>query len=452
MAREMEEFYSYVNKNADRYIRDLQTLCRQPSVSLQNLGVAETAEMVIRLLKRIGCRVSTFTIEGSHPIIVGEVGQGRRTLMIYNHYDVQPPEPLGKWESGPFSAAIRGDALYARGAADNKGNFVARLAAVEAYLKVFKELPLRVIFVLDGEEEIGSPHLEAFAQKNKEMLKADACIWESGYKDAEDRHTICLGLKGYCAVELRLEGAVTEMHSSWGTIVENPAWRLVWALRTLQAEDYRLTLDGVWDHVLPPTDSEVRLLEKVAFGEERLKKAYGISQFINGLTGIELLKKHFYQPALTICGIGAGYSGPGVKTILPNAAVAKLEFRLIPNLSPELILGLLRSHLNRRGLQDIQIVPWGGMHPAKSSFGESVVSVAVEAARSIYGHEPVIYPMLSGSGPMYPLCQGLGIPAVSVGVGHAGSHIHAPNENIRITDFVQGIKYIGHILELFSRT
>ena len=452
MPGELGLFNAYINKNADRYIRDLQTMCRQPSVSLQNQGVSEMAEMVIKMLKRIGCTVWTFSIENSKPIIVGEIGAGRQCLMIYNHYDVQPPEPLGQWESGPFAAVIRNGAIYARGSADIKGNFAARIAAVEAYQKVFQSLPLRVLFVLDGEEEIGSPHLEAFAQKYGDKLKADACIWEAGYKDAEDRHTICLGLKGYCAVELRARGAATEMHSCWGTVVESPAWRLIWALKTLQSEDYRITLDGIWDHVVPPTEAEIGLLQAISFGESRIRSNYGLSRFINDLTGIDLLKKHFFQPALTVCGLHAGYSGPGVKTTLPNAAVAKLEFRLIPDLTPALIQELLRKHLNSRGFEDIQIAPRGGMPPAKSSIHERIVGVAVEAAREVYGHEPVLYPILPSSGPMFFLCQGLGIPAVSVGVGYVGSHIHAPNENIRIEDFIQGIKYIGHLLHLFSQT
>lgn len=451
MPSELESFNAYVNKNADRYIRDLQVLCRQPSVSLQNQGVSEMADLVIRVLKRIGCEVWTFSIENSKPIIVGEIGTGPRCLMIYNHYDVQPAEPLGDWESGPFAAIIRNGAIYARGAADNKGNFAARIAAVEAYQKIFHSLPLRLLFVLDGEEEIGSPYLEAFALKYGDKLKADACLWEAGYKDAEDRHTISLGLKGYCAVELLARGAATEMHSCWGTIVESPAWRLIWALRTLQSEDYRITLDGIWAHVVPPKETEIELLRRISFGEDRIRNHYGIARFIDSLSGIELLKKHFFQPALTICGLHAGYAGPGVKTTLPNVAAAKLEFRLIPDLSPALIHELLRAHLSRRGFEDILVIPRGGMPPAKSGVHEAIVDVAVRAAREVYAHEPVLYPMLPGSGPMYFLCQGLGIPAVSVGVGHAGSHIHAPNENIRIADFIQGIKYIGHILYLFSK-
>ncbi|MFQ6002070.1 MAG: M20/M25/M40 family metallo-hydrolase, partial [Anaerolineae bacterium] len=192
----MEEFKAYVDENADRFVVELQRLCQQPSIAAQKVGVEETAEMVLSMLQRIGAQARLIPVAGGAPVVYGTIGEGPRTLIFYNHYDVQPPEPLEEWESDPFAAEIRQGVLYARGAADNKGDLVARLMAVEAYQKTKGELPLKIKFVFEGEEEIGSVHLAQFVEENRDLLEADGCIWEGGSKDLSERPVIYLGLKG----------------------------------------------------------------------------------------------------------------------------------------------------------------------------------------------------------------------------------------------------------------
>src|SRR5207237_8594494 len=200
--------------------------------------------------------------------IVGETGRGERTLLVYNHYDVQPPDPLDEWETPPFEPTERDGHLFGRGVSDNKGNLMARLQAIEAYRATIGELRLRVRVLYGGEEESGSPHLAAFVDANADRLRADGCIWEAGYKDAAGRPTISLGIKGIAYFELRVRGPKQDVHSSQATIIPNPAWRLVWALATLKDANDRITIDGLWDHVRPATEGDVALLERLPFDED----------------------------------------------------------------------------------------------------------------------------------------------------------------------------------------
>lgn len=450
--RVVERFYAYVDANADRFVAQLERLCSQPSVAAQNLGVAETARMVLDMLRGIGADARLIEVADAPPVVYGEIGGGDKTLIVYDHYDVQPPEPLDQWHSDPFSPEIREGFLYCRGVADNKGDLVSRLQAIEAYQEAMGGLPLRIKFVFEGEEEVGSPHLAQFVAENKGLLQgADGLLWEGGRKDMSGRPQIYLGLKGIQYVELRATGASRDVHSSWAPLVPNPAWRLVWALSTLKDEHDHITVDGLMEHVAPPPDDDLELLRRIPFEELKIKEDLEIPQFLGGVTGMDAVQSLLYAPTCTICGIVAGYIGEGSKTVLPSEARAKLDFRLVPDLEPDLVLDLLRKHLDRRGFDDIEIVEMSGEHPAKSSPEASIVRAAVEAARVVYGQDPVVYPLMAGSGPMYPLSQALGIPVVSgVGVGHAQSRIHAPNENIRLSDYFESVKFTGQLIHLFA--
>jgi acetylornithine deacetylase/succinyl-diaminopimelate desuccinylase-like protein len=448
----LEEFDVYVDANADRFIAQLQRLCSRPSVAAQKLSVAETAEMVLEMLQRIGADARLVPVAGAPPVVYGEIGQGEKTLLIYDHYDVQPPEPLEEWESDPFSPEIREGFLFGRGVSDNKGDLASRLQAIESYREVIGELPLRIKFVFEGEEEVGSPHLAQFVAENQALLSgADGCLWEGGRKGVTGRPEIYLGLKGIMYVELRARGASRDLHSSWAPLVPNPAWRLVWALNTLKDEQDRITLDGLMDHVVEPSAEEMALLRRAPFEEDEIRRDFGIPRFLGDVQGTNALQQHLYAPTCTICGMRAGCIGEGSKTVLPSEAAVKLDFRLVAKLEPDLVLDLLRKHLDRRGFDDVEIIPLSGEHPARSSPGAAVARAAIEAANIVYDQDPVVYPSMAGSGPMYQLSQALGIPAVSgMGVGHFGSSIHAPNENIRLADYVEAIKYTGEFIRLFA--
>ncbi len=446
----MQDLYDYVDRHTEEYVERLRALCRQPSIAAQDVGMAETADMVRALLDGIGADAQILPTEG-FPVVYGAIpGRSSKTLSFYDHYDVQPPDPLELWYSDPFAAEVRDGRIWARGVADNKGNLVARVCAVEAYQKVRGELPLNVKFIVEGEEEIGSPNLPAFAESHADLLTADGCIWEAGYKDTRGRPEIYLGVKGILYVELSASGANTDLHSSWATIVPNPIWRLVWALNSLKDQNERILIPGFYDAVREPTPEEIRALERMGFDEEGQRRQFELDRFLGDLTGIPLLVKHLFQPTCTVCGISGGYEGPGSKTVLPHRAFLKIDFRLVPDQDPHQVHEQLRNHLDAQGFEDIETEVLGPEYPARTPMDDPLVEVVVDTARQVYGVEPVVYPLTAGTGPMYDLCQKFGIPAVSTGVGNAESNNHAPNENVVIADFIQGIKHIVSIMEAYA--
>ncbi len=444
------KFDAHVRAHAREFVDELKELVRLPTVSAQGSAIDETASAVLARARRAGVAAEALRVGGGPPTIVGEMGRGERTLLVYDHYDVQPPDPLDEWRTRPFEPTERDGVLFGRGVSDNKGNLMARLQAIEAYRATVGDLPLRVRVLYEGEEEIGSEHLGAFVATHRGRLVADGCIWEAGYKDAAGRPTISLGLKGIAYFELRARGPKSDVHSSQATIIPNPAWRLVWALATLKDANDRITIDGLADHVRKPSAADVALLERLPFDEVELRHIHGIDAFVRGLSGTPLKLKHFFEPTCTICGVPSGYSGPGSKTVLPAVASAKLDFRLVPDLEPALVERLLREHLDRRGFGDIEITPMHGEKPSRWPADSEVAEAAVIACRDAYGEEPVVYPLMVGSGPMAQVCDALRVPVVGFGSGNAASANHAPNENISIVDYVDHIRAFGRFLHTFG--
>ncbi len=442
------DFDARVRREERRFVDELRALVALPTVSAQGSAIEETAAHVLARLRRVGASAEIVGVDGGPPTVLGEMGEGSRTLLVYNHYDVQPPDPLDEWRSPPFELTERDGYLYGRGVADNKGNLVARLQAIETYLETVGPLPLRVRFVYEGEEEIGSAHLARFADAHRERVVADGCVWEAGYKDAAGRPTISLGLKGIAYFELRVRAMPADAHSSYATILPNAAWRLVHALATLRAPDGAILVDGLMEEVERVSPADRALLERLPFDEEATKRAFGVGEL--AAKGAALKERHFFQPTCTICGITSGYSGPGSKTVLPAAASAKLDFRLVPHLTPEKVARLLRAHLDRRGYEDVEIVSLHGEMPARSPATSGVARAAVVAARETYGVDPVVQPLLPGSGPMHQLCGRLGIPTAGFGAGNAASRQHAPNENVALADYLDHIRCFGRFLHVFA--
>lgn len=443
-------FDEHVRARTPEYLDELKALIRQPSVSAQKLGIEETAALVLERARRAGVDASIERLPGGPPTVIGETGAGERTLLVYDHFDVQPPDPLDEWETPPFEPVERDGHLFGRGVSDNKGNLLARLQAIEAYRATLGELPLRIRVLYEGEEEIGSAHLAEFVRIHADHLRADGCIWEAGYKDAAGRPTISLGLKGICYLDLRVRGVAKDAHSSMGTMLPNAAWRLTWALASLKDEQDRITVDGLMDHVRAPSEADLALLEALPYDEGELKRIHGISGFVRGLSGIDLKRKHFFEPTCTICGLSSGYQGEGSKTVLPATASAKVDFRLVRDLTPELVRRLVREHLDRRGFTDIELTPHHGERPSRWPADTLVARASVLACRDAYGVEPVVYPLMAGSGPMAQVCDTLGIPVTGFGAGNARSANHAPNENIAVADYVDHIRAFGRFIHAFA--
>jgi acetylornithine deacetylase/succinyl-diaminopimelate desuccinylase-like protein len=443
-------FDEHVRSRAPAYLDELKALVRQPTVSAHGQALEETARLVLERARRSGVAARIERVPAGPPTVIGETGAGARTLLVYNHFDVQPPDPLDEWETPPFEPVERGGLLFGRGVSDNKGNLMARLQAVEAYRATLGELPLRLRVLYEAEEEIGSEHLAEFVRLHADELRADGCVWEAGYKDAAGRPTISLGLKGICYLDLRVRGAAKDAHSSVGTIVPNAAWRLVWALASLKDERDRITVDGLMDHVREPTGADLAVLEDLPFDEAAVRRIHGIRSFVGGLRGTELKRKHFFEPTCTICGLTSGYQGEGSKTVLPAVASAKVDFRLVADLTPELVRRLVREHLDRRGFTDVELVPHHGEGPSRWPADSLAARAAIAACRDAYGVEPIVYPLMAGSGPMAQVCGALGIPATGFGSGNATSANHAPNENIAIADYVDHIRAFGRFIRAFA--
>jgi acetylornithine deacetylase/succinyl-diaminopimelate desuccinylase-like protein len=443
-------FDAHVRARQQEYVDELGALLRLPTVSAERSGIEEAARFVLARTIKAGFAATAERVSGGPPTIVGEQGTGARTLLVYDHYDVQPPDPLDAWTTPPFEPTVRDGFLFGRGTSDNKGNLMARLQAIEAYTATFGPLPLKVRVLFEGEEEIGSEHLNEFARRHADRLRADGCIWEAGYKDAAGRPTISLGLKGICYVDLKVRGTRLDAHSSVGGIVPSAAWRLTWALASLKNERDEITVDGLMDRVRAPSPADLAVLERLPFDEDGWKRIHGIDGFVGGLTGLPLKQRYFLEPTCTICGLTSGYQGDGSKTVLPAVASAKVDFRLVPDLTPELVRELLRKHLDARGFADVEITPHHGERPSRWPPDTDVAKAAVAANRSAYGMEPVVYPLMAGSGPMAQVCDQLGIPAVGFGSGNAGSANHAPNENIAIVDYIDHIRAFGRFLHAFA--
>ena len=445
----MPTFESFLAEQRERFIDDLKSLVAQPSVAATGQGLPDMAALVQQRLERIGATVQPISTGGA-PIIYAEIGSGPRTLLIYNHYDVQPPDPIELWTTPPFEPNVRDGKLYARGVSDNKGDLACRLQAIEAWQQTLGPLPLTIKWVIEGEEEIGSPHLAEFAQQHAARLPADGCLWETGGKNEDDRMALTLGLKGIQYLELRARSGERDLHSGLAAIAPSAVWRLVWALNTLKDQNDEILIDRYTDHVRAPDEAELAMLRALPFDEAKRKAALGIERFINDEHGLDVLKRLYYGPTVTICGMQAGYTGEGLKTVLPNTACAKIDCRLVPDLTPEICIALLRAHLDRRGFGDVEIVPLNGEHPAASPVDAPIVAACRTAVQQVYGHDPVMIPLSAGSGPMYPLTTALGIPTVMAGVTYPGSRAHAPDENIRLDDYFEGLHFIRRLIEAFA--
>ena len=441
-------FDRYVDRHARAFTERLQAICRMPSVAARGTGMRAMAEAVEKLMQRSGAGTRVFKIGSGYPIIFGECGAGAHCFLVYGHYDVAPVGQLTSWTSGPFSAVVSDGKLYARGAANSKGDMVARLAAVEAYQKTFGKLPICLRFIIEGEAGIGSPSLYRFTKENTEMLDAEGCIWEEGYKDTQERFVISLGFKGITFIELRVHGARTELHSKWGAIVPNPAWRLVQALSTITSPKGVITIDGFSSHLAPISTEDAEALKEIQLDEAGLKREFRIPGWVRGMRGASLIKEHIFGPTCTICGIQTGHTDAGPKTVLPSYAMARLDFRLVPDLTPEIVVYLLRKHLDERGFKDVEIIELGSAPVTKSSRESAVARAAIESAPEIYGEQPVVYPLDPASGPVGAICGATDppMPVASFGTSYAASNPHGPDENIRLEDFMQSIKFFGRVI------
>jgi acetylornithine deacetylase/succinyl-diaminopimelate desuccinylase-like protein len=446
--------YAHIDANLEAHLAELQRWLRQPSVSAENFGVREMAEMARADFEALGFQEAELVETDGHPGVWGYYDAGAdTTLMVYMMYDVQPVNPED-WQSPPFEAKVveheLGMVLMARGATNQKGPERAFLNALQSIIAVDGKLPVNLMITAEGEEELGSPHYPQIIDAYEERLKtADGAIFPRTGQARDGRTTMTLGNKGIVYFEAESRGgdwggpAQAEIHGSFKAITDSPVWRLLQGLSSLTSEDGNTVLvPGFYDDVRPPTLEEQRLINGYAkeWNDELMQQSYAVSQWIEGKTGREALLDLIYSPTLNIDGIWAGYTGEGVKTILPHKATAKLDARLPMGMDPEATLARIREHLAGQGFADIKLTKLAG-YPASQTSVDTALARAVISVLAKYGSPPTVNPRTAGSAPFYLFTQRLGLPMVPMGLGY-GTGAHAPNE-ILLVEPAEGVPIAG---------
>jgi acetylornithine deacetylase/succinyl-diaminopimelate desuccinylase-like protein len=444
---------NYIDKNFSGLISDLQRLIRQPSVSAKNLGLEECSKLVVQIMQKSGIHAELLCIKKGIPAaIYGEVKSKQnpdKTLLFYNHYDVQPEEPLELWDDKPFSGKIKGNKIYGRGSADDKGELITRIKAVESFLKTTGDVPCNIKFLIEGEEEIGSLHIEDYLKKYQKKLSCDAVIWEFGYVDEKDRPIISLGMKGLLYVELSKTESIRDAHSSLAVLIENPAWRLVEALKTLRDNNGKILIKDWYKEVDKFTEEDLRIVSLEPFDEKAFKKEYGIRKFVGNKKGLAIRKALVGEPTCNIAGFSSGYEGPGAKTVLPSKALVKIDFRLIPKMDPKKQLSRLKKHLVENGFGDIQVRMIHGEAAARTRISDPFVKIVQKSADESFGTS-IISVSSAGTGPMFSFVKFLNSPCIAIGSTFVFSRIHSPNEFARIDLLRKTTKCMCKIIRNFG--
>jgi len=443
----------FVDNNLNGLVSQLQTLIRQPSVSAKNEGIEECAKLVAKIMKKSGISSEILRLKKEiAPVVYGEVRSKKnpgKTILFYNHYDVQPAEPFDLWDDEPFSGKIIGNKIFGRGSSDDKGELITRIKAVEAYLKATGDVPCNVKFVVEGEEETGSAHIDKYLIKFKKKFSCDGVIWEFGYVDSKNRPIIGLGMKGLLFVELSKRESIRDAHSSLAVIIKNPAWRLIEAINTLRDSKGKILIKDWYKEVKPFTKSDLKILNSEPFEETFFKKEFGIKNFVDDKKDLEIKKALAGGATCNIAGFVSGYTGKGAKTVLPCEAMVKIDFRLVPEMIPKKQISRLNRHLKSKGYGDIKVKVYHGESAARTDPTHPFVSQVKNSADEIFGNS-IINISNAGTGPMYSFTNILQAPCISIGSTYMFARIHSPNEFARIDLLKKTTKCICQILEKFG--
>ncbi|KAB2336671.1 M20/M25/M40 family metallo-hydrolase [Cytobacillus depressus] len=434
-----------IANNKEKYLEQLFILLRQKSISTQNEGIAECAELLKKMMEEFGISTQIMQTNG-HPVVYGEIIKDPNffTLLIYGHYDVQPPEPIDDWISPPFEPTIRNGRIYCRGAGDNKGQLMAQLLGVKTYLNIFGDLPINIKFLFEGEEENGSPNLSSFVKENKELLNADLVYTADGSSHNSGSPLILLGVRGSLCLELKAKLADWDNHSgNTGNILPNPAWKLINLLQTMCNQDGQVLIEGFYDHIRPPSKHEKELLQTLPFDAEDIGNKIGYPHL--HMDSETYYHKLTMEPTFNINGIQSGYTGEGIKTIIPATATVKIDARLVVDQDPMDIYNKICQHVQQHD-PDIEVTYLSSMEPSRTSADLEIVKVVTNAIHHAYQQEPLIQPSLGGSLPDYVWTKILEVPSIIMPYANFDQKNHSPNENIEIDYFLNGIKCTCHVI------
>jgi acetylornithine deacetylase/succinyl-diaminopimelate desuccinylase-like protein len=462
-----QDLFSFIDSRKEDLIADLQSLIRQRSVSARKEGLEQCAAVVAGIMVKAGIntRILNLPKDGRHtdpsntapPIVYGEVKTRRktsgpaRTLMFYNHYDVQPEDPLDLWEHDPFEGVIEGDYIYGRGSSDDKGELITRIKAVEYYLKFHGDVPCNIKFLVEGEEEIGSVHVGEYLTRYHYDLACDGVVWEFGYVNEQNIPIITLGMKGLLFVELTAVGPNRDAHSSLAVLIENPAWKLVRALNELTDSTGKILITDWYKEVRDLSKSERALLQTESFDEIRFKSEYGIDSFLNNAQGLGIQNALVSMPTCNIAGMVSGYTGDGAKTIIPSTASVKMDFRLVPEMDPLVQFGRLKKFLVEKGFDErsLGVRFLHGEAASRTDVNDPFVTAVSESAREIYGDARITVSS-PATGPMDSFSKSLRVPCISIGSTFIYAKMHSPNEFARTDLLLNTTKCMCGIIDRFS--
>ncbi|GAC1565388.1 MAG: M20/M25/M40 family metallo-hydrolase [Ktedonobacteraceae bacterium] len=437
---ELVDVFASIESRRQEFLDRLIAYVRQASISTRGEGMSEVAAYIAGVMQLTGLQTRLMPTSG-WPMVVGERLDvpGAPTVLLYGHYDVQPPEPLDAWISPPFEPTIRDGRLYARGVGDNKGQHFAQILAIESLLACRGTLPCNVRVALEGEEEIGSPHLADFVRAHRDELQADLVITSDGPVHVNGQSLIVFGVRGILSFELRTSGANRDLHSgNWGGIAPNPLWTLVHLLATMKDEQGHVTIEGFYDNVQAATELEREAMAKLPVDVEQVKQSLGLQRFDQPLER-GFAERLSAWPTFTINGLHGGYGGPGSQTVLPHEAFAKCDIRLVEAQKAAEIFAKVEAHVHRFA-PDVTVIRQGSMEPSKTPLDSLYTDPIRRAIAAAQGREPLLVPALGGSLPDYVFTRTLGIPAFTVPYANADEANHAPNENLEIERFFMGIK------------
>ena len=453
----MESVLHYIHRNRDRYIAELKEFLTIPSISnnAENRADMERcAEFLRDQLETIGMqRAAVFPTQG-HPIVYGEWlgAPGRPTVLFYGHYDVQPVDPLDLWISGPFEPTVRDGEIYARGAIDDKGQVWMNLKAAEAHLQDQGTLPVNLKLLLEGEEEVGSAHLDTFIQSHQELLKADVALISDTPMFDRGIPSICYGLRGLAYFQLDLKGSSQDLHSgSFGGTVINPNFALAQIISSLKDSEGRILIPGFYDDVAPMSDREKEELSRLPFDRERFRAEVGAPELF-GEKGYGTLERIWSRPTLEVNGLCGGFTGEGAKTVIPATAMAKISMRLAPDQDPDRIAHLFERHLKTITPDSVELTltRMHGGKPWLTPIDHPAIRAASRAFEKGFGASPV-FVREGGTIPVVTtLAETLGLSTVLMGVGLPDENAHAPNERMDLGNYQNGIVSVAHFFDQFS--
>ena len=451
-ATDFTAFDRLVEERLAGWVEELVEFLRIPSEGGDAVHLREAAEWTAERLRRSGATVEVLELEGAPPLVVGEVGDGPRTLINVVHYDVQPAAPLDLWTTPPYEPDVRDGRVYARGATDNKGEFLPRVWALEAYRDAIGPLPARVRHLVEGQEETGSTHLDRLLDLRPELRDADGALIEGGGLDLDGRPLVDAGGKGIVVLELVCWTMAHDAHSSLSVLLRNAGTRMAQALATMWDAEGRPAIDGLDVGKRTPTEDQLEVIRATDLASlEDVRRDWQVDRFIGGLDGIDAVHALTFQTTLNLQGLWAGHTEATPKTVTPAEAHARIDIRIVPDQRPDDIVDAVRRHLDRHGYEDVEIIAREGEPAWWTPPGHPFVQAAARVSEEVTGKAASLGVSMPGTVPMYQVCAAHRVPCTTIGAGRADCRAHAPDENIRIEDLATATRLLGRFLDAFAR-